>query len=335
MRSVVAALLLTLSACHLMTGASDTHTDVRVSEVRYVMGTLLDITLYAPSEREGRATLNETFAIAEHLDDVLSTWKSESAVSVFNAKETTAPQPVSPELYELVKEGKKLSKQTAEAFSITVRPLITLWHSAQKQNRPPLPHEIKTLLPILTSDSVSLGEHGTIAKQHPLAAVETGGIGKGYAVDKMLAYLRDRGIKSAFINFGRSSMGCVGSPPNTSGWPVKLELTLGSIAGRLMLRDETLTVSRAHGTPIVIDGKLYAHIFDPATGLPIEASQGAAVRTAQATDGEALVKYLVIRGVPTQNILANWPELEWMVQQDASTHVSDGFKLLDDNGSNS
>ena len=74
----------------------------KVSEVRYVMGTLLDITLFTPSQREGRVVLNDTFEIAEHLDSVLSTWKPESPVSVFNRDTSTQLRSVDPALYALV-----------------------------------------------------------------------------------------------------------------------------------------------------------------------------------------------------------------------------------------
>lgn len=326
MRYLAAVLLLAFCSCHLQTKPTDIGEIKRISEVRYVMGTLLDITLYAPSEQEGRRILNETFAIAEHLDEVLSTWKSTSPVSMFNARETTVPQAVPSELYELIQNGEKLSKQTAGAFSIAIRPLVTLW---QKSTHPPLSDEIKILLPIISPENLILGSHGTIAKRHPAVAVETGGIGKGYAVDKMLHYLREQGVTRAFINFGRSSMGALGAPPYTQGWPVQLELTHGTIEGHLLLKDETLTVSRAHGTPIVIEGKPYAHIFDPATGRPIKSGQGAAVRTGRATDGEAFVKYLVIRGTPTKDIITDWPDIQWIVRQEHTTHVSASFNLLD------
>ena len=74
----------------------------KVSEIRYVMGTLLDITIYAPSVDEGRAVLNDTFAVAERLDAALSTWKPESPVSVFNRDRSTHLRSVDSDLYEVV-----------------------------------------------------------------------------------------------------------------------------------------------------------------------------------------------------------------------------------------
>jgi thiamine biosynthesis lipoprotein len=155
--------------------------------------------------------------------------------------------------------------------------------------------------------------------------IETGGIGKGYAVDQMVQLLRARGVSRAFINFGRSSMAALGAPPGASGWITELALSARSSEGILTLRDETLSVSRAHGTPFIINGVAYAHIFDPKTGMPVTTSRGAALRGPSATDGEAFVKYLVIRGAPSPKVSGTWGEVAWMVRDGATVRSSNNF----------
>jgi thiamine biosynthesis lipoprotein len=324
-------LVIAISLCVGCSAA--THTAVppqepyKASEIRYVMGTLLDITLFAPSQQEGRALLKETFQIAEHLDSVLSTWKPESPVSVFNRDPSPHLRQVDPDLYALVTRSQELSARTDGAFTIGVRPLVEMWENAAKAGAPPSARAIadveRLIMPanLLTSPPFNLG------KRFPEVRIETGGIGKGYAVDRMVSFLRSRGVGQAFINFGRSSIAAIGKPPGASGWRMEVALSDTSSEGIIELHDETLSVSRARGTPFVINGVAYAHIFDPRTGMPVKAARGAAVRGPSATDGEAFVKYLIIRGAPSAPVADDWGGVGWVVRTDNAVEMSRGFGI--------
>ena len=297
----------------------------QVSEIRYVMGTLLDITLFAPSHQEGRAILNGTFEIAQHLDNVLSTWKPESPLSVFNRDSSTKLRPVDPDLYAVAMSSQELSQKTDQAFTIGVRPLVTMWERAAKTGIAPSPLAIARAKELIAPKNLLTSPPANLGKRLPEIMIETGGIGKGYAVDKMVSYLTSRGVRHALINFGRSSIAAIGAPPHARGWRMELALTEGSTEGTVELRDETLSVSRARGTPFIVNGVAYAHIFDPQNGMPVKASRGAAIRGPSATDGEAFVKYLIIRGAPPGSVVKAWGNVAWIVRNGDSIESSDRF----------
>jgi len=297
----------------------------KVSEIRYVMGTLLDITLFAPSQQAGREILNNTFKIAEHLDEVLSTWKPESPASVFNRDRSTLPQEVDPDLYALVVRSQELSETTDQAFTIGVRPLVEMWEAAAKSGVAPSPSAIAQVKALISTSNIITSPPSNLGKRYPAVRIETGGIGKGYAVDAMRDYLKSQGVRHAFINFGRSSIAALGAPPGASGWKMELALTESSSEGSIELRNETLSVSRAKGTPFLVSGVEYAHIFDPRTGTPVKASRGAAIRGPLATEGEAFVKYLVIRGTPSTSIASAWGDVDWIVRDGTSVAKSERF----------
>ena len=301
----------------------------QVSEIRYVMGTLLDITIFASSPSKGREILNDTFAIAERLDSVLSTWKPESPVSVFNRDTSTGLRPVDPDLFALVVRSQELSDKTDHAFTIGVRPLVEMWEAAAKTGVPPSPSTIARVKTLISPSNINTSPPSNLGKMYPAVMIETGGIGKGYAVDAMSTYLKSRGVRHAFINFGRSSIAAIGTPPGATGWRMELALSEGSSDGSVELRDETLSVSRARGTPFVINGIAYAHIFDPRTGMPVKTSRGAAVRGPSATDGEAFVKYLIIRGSPSAPVAPTWGGVDWIVRNGNSVERTAGFALSD------
>ena len=291
------------------------------------MGTLLDITLFAPSQHEGREILNDTFSIAERLDSVLSTWKPESPVSVFNRDTSTGLQPVAPDLYALVVRSQELSETTDQAFTIGVRPLVEMWEAAAKNGVAPSPSAIAQVKALISPSNIITSPPSNLGKRYPAVRIETGGIGKGYAVDAMRDYLKSQGVRHAFINFGRSSIAALGAPPGASGWKMELALTESSSEGSIELRNETLSVSRAKGTPFLVSGVEYAHIFDPRTGTPVKAARGAAVRGPSATEGEAFVKYLIIRGAPATSVAVRWGVVDWIVTDGKSVENTTGFSV--------
>jgi thiamine biosynthesis lipoprotein len=299
--------------------------EVRVSQVRYTMGTLLDLTVYAPSEEQGRELLDGAFGIAEGLNQELSTWIEQSPVSVLNRTRVTTPLPVGEQLYNLTSTSQRLSRDTDGAFSIVVRPLVDMWEAAARANTLPTPKDIANVKQLVSPTALEVITPRSLRKRYPGVKIETGGIGKGYAVDSMLDFLRSRGVAAAFINFGRSSLGAIGAPPGEDGWIVDVALVEGSSDARISLRDETLSVSRARGNPFVVKGRSYAHIFDPVTANPVTISRGAAIRGRSATEGEAYVKYLIIRGTPPLNISKQWSGARWMVRKGSRLEASPDF----------
>src|SRR6266545_7525538 len=53
----------------------------------------------------------------------------------------------------------------------------------------------------------------------PGACLDLGGIGKGYAVDRLIELFQAAGASRVFINFGESSLYTLGAPPDAQGWP--------------------------------------------------------------------------------------------------------------------
>jgi thiamine biosynthesis lipoprotein len=278
------------------------------------MGTLLDLTIYPPSLASGQEIVDEVCAVAQRLDSTLSNYKIDSDVSRFNADRSGHLRVVAPDLYRVVELSQELATQTEGAFDITVRPLVEMWQQAAQRAELPTERQLTKVRQLVGYKKLLVGSPYRIGKSVSAVEIETGGIGKGLAVDEMTSVLRRRGVTSAFINFGRSSMAAIGHRPDGSGWPVVIELEEGQESGTIWLRDEALSVSRARGSAFVVAGVPYAHIFDPRTLMPAEIIRGAAVRSLSATEGEAYVKYLVLRGKPTKLRTSSWHETEWIVK---------------------
>jgi thiamine biosynthesis lipoprotein len=93
--------------------------------------------------------------------------------------------------------------------------------------------------------------------------IDLGGIGKGYAVDKMAELLRDWSIDTALISGGGSSVLSLGAPPATKGWLLVLRNPAN--------RKDVLTYHHLHsGALSGSDLQAGPHIIDPATAQPVK-----------------------------------------------------------------
>ncbi len=94
--------------------------------------------------------------------------------------------------------------------------------------------------------------------------LDLGGIGKGYAVDRMAELLEEWGIRRALVHGGKSSVVAMEAPEETEGWPLTLSAPDPGeprVLARIAARQMALSAS---GT------QKAGHIVDPRTGQPVQ-----------------------------------------------------------------
>ncbi len=252
------------------------------------MGTLLDITLYSSSEKLAKDSLNYSFKIAQDLDVLLSNYKETSELSALNQNATTASVHVSKELFEFLELCRKLSFETDGYFDPTISPVFKLWNN----NKKPSESQISKALELTGISKLNFLPDRRISFARPDMAIDSGGIGKGYAVDKIADYLKSKGINQALINFGHSSIYALGSPPEMDSWKLKIEFPDGSNSIKeIYLVDKAFTSSFAYAVSKSDSTKLSAHIIDPHNGYPLNKNIKSMAISQSASLGEALSKY--------------------------------------------
>ena len=95
------------------------------------------------------------------------------------------------------------------------------------------------------------------------ARLDLGGIGKGYAVDRMAEVLEEWEISRALVHGGFSSVLALEAPPDREGWPLTLSAP-GLGDNRVLAR-----VSARHKAFSASGVRKGDHILDPRTGLPV------------------------------------------------------------------
>ncbi len=255
------------------------------------MGTVLEIEVTGGD----RALLDALFARAAALDAMLTRFAPDSALSRLNAAagEKSVALPV--ELLDLLAISVAEARETRGAFDVTVGPLVALWTQAAERGTAPSAEALVAARKLVGSERIELAAGRAVLGQRG-SSVDLGGIAKGYALDALVALLRERKVESALLSFGGSSLHALGAPDGDDGWRVLLHDAAGGFAGVATLRDQALSVSGSFGQPFEIAGRRYGHVLDPRTGMALERARVAAVVATSGARAEALSKALLVLG---------------------------------------
>jgi thiamine biosynthesis lipoprotein len=260
-----------------------------VSEGRPAMGTVLEITLVADDRAKASAAIERCFAEVARLEAIFTTWRADGELARLNAKAGQGPQPASRELVGILIDARGFARETEGAFDISVGPLMQLWRAAETRGAAPSTAEIASAREGIGLERVEIdAARGTIALPRG-AALDLGGIAKGWALDRLGELLRAAGFERALLNFGGSSLLAMGAPARGASWRVRI----GS-APTLNLRDVSASISDSFGQFFEIAGERYGHIVDPRNGANVAREQRAIVLAPTGAIAEAWSTALIV-----------------------------------------
>lgn len=272
---------------------------LRIESSLDAMGTTFTVVAYGESRVQLETAVDLAFEEVRRVDDLLSNYKPRSEWSQVNREAANRAVRVSPELFDFLKTCLQYSRQSGGTFDITVGPLVRVWGFYKGTGRLPHRAEIRGALARVGYQKVLLDEaNQSVRFARTGVEIDPGGIGKGYAVDRVVEILRQRGIRSALVSGGGSSIYGLGAPPGEAGWPVKIRhpRTPKQSVAELVLRDLSMSTSGTSEKFFVAGGKIYSHVFDPRTGYPAQGVLSVSVTAPRTIDSEAWTKPFFIQG---------------------------------------
>lgn len=304
-----------LAAASVLTAASTRAPEaIRAEGSIEAMGTAYSIALYGDDRGRLQSAVAQALEEARRLDQLLSNYRPESEWSQVNRYAAERPVPVSKELYDLLAACVRYSQESEGAFDITVGPLMKVWGFYKGSGHLPHRAEVRGALGHVGYRNLILDPKNlTVRFAQPGVEMDPGGIGKGYAVDRIAEVLREAGVRSALISAGGSSIYAIGAPPGENGWKVSIKEPRDNArtAATLYLKDNSLSTSGNYEKFFYAEGKLWSHIMDPRTGFPSMGTLSASVVAPRCIDSEAWTKPYYIQG------------REWAVQ-----HKHNGFRIF-------
>ncbi|HUG81304.1 MAG TPA: FAD:protein FMN transferase [Bryobacterales bacterium] len=265
-----------------------------------IMGSTYTIAAFGEHRAQLASAVRAAFDEARRIDAFLSNYKDESELSLINRKAADGPVPVSKELADLLGRCIEYSQASDGAFDITVGALMKVWGFYKGSGELPYAWQIAGARRKVGYQHIDVDrEHSTVRFGREGLELDPGGIGKGYAVDRMAAVLRQAGIRSAFISAAGSSMYGIGAPPDEpQGWSVQIRdpNNASQTAARLHLKDQSLSTSGSYEKFFEAGGEIYSHIMDPRTGMPAQGVVSVSVLAPLTLDSEAWTKAFFVNG---------------------------------------
>lgn len=264
------------------------------------LGTIVQLTLYAPDETVANEAARAGFARIKQLDQIFSDYKSDSEMMRLCEKSGSGEEVrVSEELYFLVQRSIEISEQTDGAFDISAGPLIQLWRRARKQKVLPTPEEIAAARERVGWKLIRLNrEQMTIELTQPGMRLDFGGIAKGYIAQEVSRELREHGVTHSLVAVAGDIV-AGDPPPDSKGWKVgvaPLDRPNGPPSRLLSLSNFAISTSGDAFQFVEIAGVRYSHIVDPRTGMALTERCSTTVLASDGTTADALATAVCVLG---------------------------------------
>ena len=265
------------------------------SEFADKMGTRMEVRVWHEDGAEARRLIAAGMAEFDRIEAGMSTYRADSEISRVNANAATAPVPIGAELYGLVQRSLDISVLSGGAFDITYDSVGRFYDFRGRVK--PTEDEIREHLPQIDYRHVILDpRQRTIRFAVRGTRINLGGIAKGYAVERVVALLRSRGVTNALATAGGDTrlLGDRRGQPWMIG--VRDPDDADKLVTRLALDDEALSTSGDYVRFFDEGGQRIHHILNPRTGKSATGIRSVTVVGPDAVMTEGLTKTIFING---------------------------------------
>lgn len=253
-----------------------------------------------PGPAERLQQVSEALDELHQLESEMTVYRPDGELARLNATAAEAPVAASPRLFEVLQAAAEIARKTQGAYDPTSAPLIELWRRSRQESRIPTPGELADTLRRTGIDQVDFNAAGgTVSYRQPGVELNLGGIGKGFALDRLLDLLVESGLQDVLLHGGKSSILAAGANPPHDGWPVGVRNPLfpNRRMATLLLRNCGMSTSGAGIQFFRHEGKRYGHILDARTGIPAEGVLSVTVLAPTAAEADALSTAFFVMGL--------------------------------------
>jgi len=196
---------------------------------RFIMDTLVHITIFSEDEHQGENALDEAFTAFEMVNDLTDRFIDQnkttpllSDVIKINENAGIGLVRVSDNILAILERSNYFSELSGGAFDVSIGPVMDLWGFGINRHVPEQ-GEINEALTLVDYAKIKIdNEQGMVFLPKSGMTLDLGGVAKGYATDQAVSALRKMGIKHAIINAG-GNVYALGTKPDGSLWRVGIQ----------------------------------------------------------------------------------------------------------------
>ncbi len=255
------------------------------------MGSVFHIVVYSDDEAAARRASRAAFDRVAQLDDALSDYNPASELSRLCNQAGGPPVPVGRDLLFALERAVDMAERSQGAFDPTVGPVVRLWRRARRERKLPdaaLLNEARALVgyKMITIDHAKM----TVQLAKRGMKLDLGGLGKGMAAQAAFEVLKRLGFRSSLVA-GDGDIVVGDAPPGRDGWIIEVDpLEDADLAARrkIVLTHCAISSSGDAERYVEINGKRYAHIVDPRTGVGVVDRAGVTVVAPDGTTSDSI-----------------------------------------------
>ncbi|MDA3837862.1 MAG: FAD:protein FMN transferase [Candidatus Delongbacteria bacterium] len=257
-----------------------------------------DVTITAygfyESDREDvEVIFNDSQKIMEYFNNEMSPELETSTLSIMNKEASLAKIEVPSPLKRILKISHNLYKYTDKSFDIAISPVVKMW-GFYSLSEPKLPNPIKliNLLKISSFDAIEY-KNDSIFYSDTRCGIDLGGIGKGYAIDSIAAYLHEKDVNDFIVEAGGDLL--VNST-TAKAIGIRNPRIPGTLIDSLYISNGAVATSGDYEKFFIEDDTRYCHIIDPYTGYGVSDLVSVTIITDKAYLSDAFATAVFVMG---------------------------------------
>jgi FAD:protein FMN transferase len=235
------------------------------------------------------------------IEGLLSRFLPGSDISRINGSAGIESEKVNVDTYEVLSKAIEFSRHCPGCFDVTIEPLVSLWNRGKASYTPPDDISIQQALALVDYRDVILDPWVmTAGLRYPGQSIDLGGIGKGFAGDRILDLFKQYGVSSAYSNLGGNVV-TLGAKPDGSPWQIGIQHPRkeGKLIGSVSVIDQSVVTSGDYQRYFTdSQGKRRHHILNPTTGYPAESGLiSVSIVTENSLAADALSTIVFVAGI--------------------------------------
>lgn len=275
-----------------------------------VFGTVVNVTLLDVDKELALQSFRQIREDLKYMHRAWHVWEPGPLMRVNQLIETQAEFSAAPGVLGVIHVAKDLSIKSQNLFNPAIGKLIALWgfHSQQQLSIAPSEKAIAELVKLQPSMRDIEIKGVRMRSNNAAVKLDLGGVAKGFAIDRLLMNLKQKGIRNALIDTG-GDLKVIGRHQSRP-WKVAIrdprhqqskKVKDDGIVATIELKDNEAAFTSGDYERYLKnnnnkDDKHLHHIIDPRTGYPATGTQSVTVLHTNAATADAAATALFIAG---------------------------------------
>ncbi len=265
-----------------------------VRHARYRMGTIWEMAVWASNRAQALDALDGAFSELMQLERLMSRFLPESQVNHLAGAAGRSRIPIDPALCDVLLLAQAVAVLSGGALDVTSGPLVKLWDHAQAAGVLPTMCALRATMTRVDYRALMIDRAQSMAGLLRAGmSLDLGAIGKGFAVDRAVAWLNAKGYQHGWVNAG-------GNIRFLGPWSGKVAVRdprqPDQVLLRLSVEDGAVSTSANYERSRQIGARRYGHLLDPRTGWPASSSVSVTVLAPSAALADAWSTALFVLG---------------------------------------